>query len=356
MSSTSTTPDAAAALLEDAFKQLVADRRSGSVTKAEPVEIKAEAPIKLEAGEVLFSSLFGKVPKNGRDFGVKLFEASPQLAGFVPKADPDYVPQIEEAARLVRGIIDNDKTLMTGPTGSGKSSLVKYVCSILKLPFIRINMSGDIESAAFFGQLVVRGGATVWEDGPMAEACKYGALVLIDEWELMPPEVSMGLQNLLESDGYLYLKEMPGTSTDKTIHPHQNFRLVCAGNTVGQGDDNGSFSGTMVQNSATIDRFTNTITLGYLGVEHEVNIITGKTKVSKSEAKEMVKLAGLVRTSYDKRAINLTMSPRTLINWANKQDRYGNRKDAFCVAFYDKLRDDDKKIVAELYGKVFGTF
>lgn len=179
-------------------------------------------------------------------------------------------------------------------------------------------------------------------------------MVLIDEWELMPPEISMGLQNLLEDDGYLYLKEMPGSSADKTIRPHANFRIICAGNTVGQGDDNGAFSGTMVQNSATIDRFTTTIKLDYLDKEHETSIITGKSGVKKSVANNMVKLAGLVRSAYQQQQINLTMSPRTLINWASKFVKHNNMVFAFRVAFYDKLRDNDKKVVGELYSKVFG--
>lgn len=317
-------------------------------------DVKPE--VKLKKGEVLFSTMFGVVPKNMKDFGVsKMVDVPTSFAWHIPKEDTEYVVQVEEAARLVCGIMDGDKVLMSGPTGSGKSSLVKYVCAKLGAPFIRINMSADIESAALFGQLVVRDGATVWEDGPITEAVRHGGVCLIDEWELMPPEISMGLQNLLEDDGYLYLKEMPGTSEEKTITPHKNFRIICAGNTVGQGDDSGSFTGTMVQNSATLDRFTTTIMLDYLSKEHEKDVVCGKTGVAKGLADKMIKLASLVRNAYQQRSINLTMSPRTLINWGNKVQRHGSVEFAFKVAFYDKLRESDKKAVSELFTKVFGT-
>jgi MoxR-like ATPase len=317
----------------------------------EPTVVK---PTVLEAGHVWFSDVFGYKPKFG-DFGVAQFGAltDPDVARLIPSVDADYVLQRDEAALLVAGMMDGDKTLITGPTGSGKSSLVKYVCAKLNRPFIRINMSGDVESAALFGTLVVRGGATVWEDGAITEAAKYGAVCLVDEWELMPAEIAMGMQNLLEDNGYLYLKEKPGTSDDRTVIPHDDFRLVFAGNTVGQGDITGAFSGVGVQNTATIDRFTNTIRLGYLSQKHEVDIITSKTSVDKKVAIEMVRLASLVRSAYEQGKIGLTISPRTLINWGRKQKRYDVQY-ALQVSYLEKLTPDDSKSVQELFTKVFG--
>jgi hypothetical protein len=48
------------------------------------------------------------------------------------------------------------------------------------------------------------------------------------------------------------------------------------------------------------------------------------------------------------------MSPRTLINWAQKHQKHGNMAFAFRVAFFDKLRESDKRAVEEMYTKVFG--
>jgi len=210
--------------------------------------------VKLRDSEVEYSKMFGSVPKNIPDFGVAKFAGVPEcVTHLIPRVDDKYVVQTEEAARLVSALMDGDKVLMSGPTGSGKSSLVKYVCAKVGAPFIRINMSADAESSVLFGQLVARDGATVWEDGPITEAVKHGAVVLIDEWELMPPEISMGLQNLLEDDGYLFLKEKPGDAKDKTFIPHPNFRIVCAGNTVGQGDDTGRYTGTTAANETDVN-------------------------------------------------------------------------------------------------------
>lgn len=347
------TTDVSAELIKNLKAQL---GKSGAPTPAVSIpdaplpEVKKESII--GKNEVKFSEVFGYVPKFG-DFGVRVLKGlDPEVARMVPSIDPDYVVQKDEAAILVAGIMDGDKSLITGPTGSGKSSLVRYVCAKMGWPFIRINMSGDVESASLFGTLVVEGGATVWRDGAITEACKAGAVCLVDEWELMPAEIAMGMQNLLEDGGYLYLKEKPGTSEQRTVIPHQNFRLVFAGNTVGQGDTSGAFTGVGVQNTATIDRFTSTVQLSYLDAKHEIAIITGKTGAPKEVAANMVKLATMVRNAYNSGKLGLTMSPRTLINWGRKMQRYGIQ-DGFHVAFVQKLNEDDKVSVMEFYKKVF---
>jgi cobaltochelatase CobS len=339
------------------IKNLKAQLNKGSAASipaapvAEPI-LEVKKVFVIGKDEVPFSKVFGYTPKFG-DFGVKVLSGlSPDVQRMVPSVDPDYVVQKEEAAVLVAGIMDGDKSLITGPTGSGKSSLVKYVCAKLNWPFIRINMSGDVESSALFGTLVVEGGATIWRDGAITEACKSGAVCLVDEWELMPAEIAMGMQNLLEDGGYLYLKEKPGTSEERTVTPADNFRLVFAGNTVGQGDTSGAFTGVGVQNTATIDRFTSTVHLTYLDAKHEIAIITGKTGAPKEVAANMVKLATMVRNAYNSGKLGLTMSPRTLINWGRKMQRYGIQ-DGFSVAFVQKLNEDDKVSVMEFYKKVF---
>ena len=343
--------------LNDTVAQAIAQHlgKTKKVTTPVTAPRKPVEYVPLTEHQMMFSDVFGYTPTFG-DFVVDVLDTSAiddEVRMLIPKVDADYVVQKNEAALLVAGIQDGDKSLITGPTGSGKSSLVKYVCAKLNRPFIRINMSGDVESASLFGALTVSGGATVWQDGAITEAAKYGAVCLVDEWELMPAEIAMGMQNLLEDEGYLYLKEMPATSKERTVIPHKEFRLVFAGNTVGQGDTSGAFSGVGIQNTATIDRFTNTLRLGYLSMSHEVNIITSKTSVDSSLANQMVRLAGHIRNAYDSGKIGLTMSPRTLINWARKTSRYSVR-DAFRVSFGEKLNVDDERSVQEMYVKVFG--
>lgn len=351
--------------LDDKVAQAIRNtllQRQGAAKPAAPAAPKEPVierkVVKLGEGQKMASELLGFKLAEADDFPVTILDKSKlptQVAAFVPKVDTDYKVQKDEAIKLLRAWEEGDKVMIAGPTGSGKSSLVKLCAALTHRPFIRINMTGDTESSTLFGGMVVRGGATIWEDGPVTEAVRYGAALLIDEWELMGPEISMGLQWLNEDDGKLYLKEMPGTSTDKMIEPHTNFRMVYAGNTVGQGDDTGAHAGVNPQNTATVDRFQTTIKLGYLDPAHEKAVILKRCpKLDPSIADKMVKVAALVRQANAQGNIGLTMSPRTLINWARKVLTWGDVKVAFTIAFLDKLRDSDHKVVLELYSKVFG--
>lgn len=351
-----------AAAIREQLARKMATETSTVETPASVAAPKVMKAVVVGEGQKLASDVLG-VKLAGNDFAVTVLDRSklpPEVAAMVPMLDKDYTVQKDAAVRMLRAWEGEhpDKVLITGPTGSGKSSLVAYCCALTNRPMIRINMTGDTESSVIFGTQVVRDGATVWVNGPATEACLYGAVLAVDEWEVMPPEISFGFQYLLEEGGKLFLKEKPGTSHDKLITPHKDFRLVFLGNTVGQGDDTGKYAGTNVQNTATLDRFGTTIVLDYLDSMHEIALLTKKVSgdyMNKKLAVDMVKVAEMVRSSNNQGEIGLTMSPRTLLNWARKVEQWnGDVRLAFTIAFLDKMRDSERKVVIELYNKVFG--
>jgi cobaltochelatase CobS len=356
-SSPAFSPEDTSRMVHDALKRATAGNTANArpAKKEEPAEYKRKETTATK-GQVMFSEL--TKAKVAHDFPVTVLDKKSipkEISALVPELDPAYEVQVEQAYYLLLAWESGDKTLMAGPTGSGKSSLVKYCAALTNRPFVRINMNGDIESSSIFGQLVVEGGALVWKDGAATEAIKYGAVLLVDEWEIMPPEVGMGFQNVLEDKGYLFLKEMPGTSKEKMIIPHQQARIVYAGNTLGQGDDTGRFAGVAVQNTATIDRFQTTIILDYLSTEHETKVLKNTVPdLQESTIVRMLQFASLVRTAYNQGNIALTCSPRTLINWGRKIVQLADIKVALDYAFINKLGTSDKKVVSEMRMKVFG--
>ena len=353
-------------LVKEALKVAINKRKStedGVVTLTEPkptVEIPVienKAP-EAKEGQVMFNKLMKFKLKV--DFPVTVFKPtdwSEAVREFIPIEDKDYVIVKEHAEAILRAWEMGEKVLIHGPTGAGKSSLVKQLCAITGRPFIRTNCTGDMDSSMIFGQLTAKDGSTHWVDGTVTEAVRQGAVWAWDEWDVTPPEIAMGLQWLLEDEGKLFLKEMPGSSKDKFIEPHSQFRLVAIGNTQGQGDDTGNHAGTAVQNTATLDRFGTCIRIGYLSESVEVKMVLKKFSaiITQPIAEALVKLGNLVRQGHTSNQLSLTMSPRTLLNMCKKVAYGCTMAEAFELVYTNKLGENHQKVAKELYRKIYGT-
>jgi cobaltochelatase CobS len=346
----------AEALLEQMRSRTPEQEAMAQVEPTPEPEPEAPKPVMVVGeGQKALSDIIKSPPF---DFAVTILPTStlhPKVASLVPNIDPLYRPDVDALAKLLYAFEHNDTALLSGPTGCGKSQLVRHACALTGRPLIRINMTGDAESSVIFGTLVARSGSTAWEDGPATEAWRYGAVLNVDEYDVTPPEVAMGFQWMLENDGRLFLKEMPGSAMDKIIMPHANARLVMCGNTVGQGDETGHYAGVSPQNTAFVDRFRVAIRMNYLPANEEKAIIKAAVKgIPATAVTLMVQFAWLCRQAYQQRTLNLTMSPRTLLNWGSKIQAFGLRP-ALDTAYLDKLTDSQRKIALESFQKVFGT-
>ena len=356
-------------LVKDALKKAL-DKRKTSTPTVEETYIVGENTEDTTTAGVTSSTTFLKYADNtastvigkavAKDFEVTVFKDYPwdeRIASFIPEVNPMYEIDPELACDILQAWELNEKVLCYGPTGAGKSSLIEQLCARTSRPFIRLNCTGDMDSSMIFGQLTAKDASTVWVDGAVTEAVRYGAVFAWDEWDVTPPEISMGLQWLLEDNGKLFLKEMPGNTKDKQITPHEHFRIVAIGNTQGQGDDTGAHAGTNVQNSATLDRFGTAVYVDYLHplVEEKMLLNKWPLNINAKAAKELVKLANLIRQGYKAGQFNLTVSPRSLFSICRKVVAGCSLNKAFELVYLNKLNDTQRKVAGELFVKVYGT-
>lgn len=355
-------------LVKTAIKEALAKRKgvelaeapttdSAKVYEEELKVVSLTVKKELKVGQVWASELFPKLGYTIDDFGVtvtKNTDYNETVAVFIPKVNPAYKLRKEHVTDILKGWELGDKTLIYGPTGSGKSSIVEQLCAYTGRPFIRVNCSGDMDSSMIFGQQVVEGGATIWKDGVVTEAVKHGAVFAWDEWDVTPSEISMGLQWLLEDEGKLFLKEMPGTATEKFITPDLRFRIVALGNTQGQGDHTGLHSGTNVQNSATVDRFETVVKVDYMEAKNEIAMLSLKYPSVKAKEK-LVKLANLVRQGFKEHQIALTMSPRSTLAICKKVSFGYTLKQSIRLVYLNKLVESEQKAVEQLMEKIYGS-
>ncbi len=71
--------------------------------------------------------------------------------------------------------------LLKGPTGCGKTRFMEHMAWRLKLPLITVSCHDDLTASDLVGRFLIKGGETVWIDGPLASAVRAGALCYLDE-------------------------------------------------------------------------------------------------------------------------------------------------------------------------------
>lgn len=138
-------------------------------------------------------------------------------------------------------IKSNIPVYLTGPAGSGKNYTIKKIAEELDLEFYFTN---SIQQEYKITGFIDAGGK--YHETEFYKAFKNGGLFFLDELDASIPEVLV-LLNAAIANGYF---EFPNGK----IEANENFRVIAAGNTKGNGADE-QYTGRMVLDSATLDRF-----------------------------------------------------------------------------------------------------
>ena len=68
--------------------------------------------------------------------------------------------------------------LLKGPTGCGKTRFMEYMAWRLKRPLITVSCHDDLTASDLVGRFLIKGGETVWVDGPLARSVRAGGDLL----------------------------------------------------------------------------------------------------------------------------------------------------------------------------------
>lgn len=96
-------------------------------------------------------------------------------------AEPFYQPVGDETAVFEAAYRNRLPLLLKGPTGCGKSRFVEYMAWKLARPLISVACHDDLTAADLVGRYLIRGGDTLWQDGPLTQAVRQGCLCYLDE-------------------------------------------------------------------------------------------------------------------------------------------------------------------------------
>lgn len=277
-----------------------------------------------------------------------------------PKIDPDYVFHDKWLLNciLLELEMPNERLGLVGPTGSGKSSGVEQAVARVNKPFYRMNFDGEIGRSEFVGQYVVTGPDRMeFVYGVLPRAMREGAVLLLDEYDMMRSDINGVLQAVLEGKPLVLLE------TGETIEAHPDFRVFATMNTNGGGDETGLYAGTNIVNYAQRDRWTMFREVNYPDKTAEQKIILKKSGIGefakangadwKDLVGKLIESAKLIRNSFVKDECTCTMSTRSIVQVAIKIVQFGDLREAWNTAYVNKLNTDDKKFVNEVLQRVW---
>lgn len=276
---------------------------------------------------------------------------------FCPDIDPDYIFDPQTTSAILAGFAYNQRVLVQGLHGSGKSTHIEQVAARLNWGCIRVNFDSQITRLDLVGKDIVtvkdEKQITTFKEGVIPFALQNNIALIFDEYDAMRSDVAFVIHRLLEEEGKFSLIE-----ENKMILPTENFRIFATSNTLGQGDDLGIYHGTNLINQAQMDRFNIVTNLDYVDEAKEIAILQQKLpflqkELHKDTAKMMVKMANLTRQSFKNGDISNIISLRTLISWGRNIEIFGNVKKAFILSFYNKLIADERLVINEFYQRIF---
>ena len=283
----------------------------------------------------------------------------------------DYVFR-NEHLRDVLAFIANplgDALYLTGPTGSGKTSLICQVASRLNWPVQQVTCHGRLELNDLIGQFMLVSGSMSFVHGPLAQAVRDGHLLILNEIDLMDPSELAGLNDIIEGQP-LMIPQNGG----EVIKPHPKFRLIATGNSAGQGDQSGLYQGVMQQNLAFLDRFR-LMEVGYPEASVEKSILKGVLvgmgipvdSVMENLSEKMIQVANEIRRLFVGGAdgtgeLSVTMSTRTLVRWTNLMIAYKRAPNALAYSLDRALtlrtepaqREAIHRIAKDVFGDAWG--
>ena len=268
----------------------------------------------------------------------------------VPAKDPLFVPfgNFSDVEAIIKSNMFYP-VFVTGLSGNGKTFMIEQACAKAKRELFRVNVTIETDEDDLLGGFRLVNGETVWFDGPVVEAMRKGAVLLLDEVDLASTKI-MCLQPVLEGKG-VFLKKI-----NEWVECAEGFNIVATANTKGKGDETGNFIGAGVLNEAFLERFPITVEQEYpaTAVEKKIlNKVFDKLNVSDSEfVDKLVNWADIIRKTYVEGAIDELITTRRLVHISNAYAIFNMDRMKAIQMCVNRFDGETMTAMVDLYTKV----
>jgi MoxR-like ATPase len=257
---------------------------AGPTATAEPeTETKVEEPEKPE-------TLLDKISSDA-----SLKAPSSKKDGFFV-SDDDW-------ALLVRNIQRHVNTMIIGPTGCGKTSVVREICSRMGKKLYTFDMGTMMDPvSSLLGVHRLDKGESIFDYAKFTQVIKEPCVILLDELSRAPLSAMNVLFSCLDDRRNLNIEIALG-SGEREIDVNPEVTFVATAN-VGT-----EYSGTNSMDRALVNRFF-PLELGCIPKSEEVAVLVKRTGVEKKTADIIVKIADNIRSLCNKQEVSVSLSIR----------------------------------------------
>src|SRR5271167_3194054 len=204
------------------------------------------------------------------------------VAATAGAARPYYTAIGNEEAVFKAAYRQGLSIVLKGPTGCGKTRFVEAMAHDLGRPLITVACHDDLTTADLVGRYLLRGGDTVWVDGPLTRAVREGAICYLDEIVEARQDTTVVLHPLAD-----YRRQLPMERLGVTLDAAPGFCLVVSYNP-------GYQSILKDLKDSTRQRMV-AIELDFPPADVEEKILLHEAAIDEVSAAQLVQLGGAIR-------------------------------------------------------------
>lgn len=255
--------------------------------------------------------------------------------------EPYYHPTGNEVEVFSSAMDRSLPMMLKGPTGCGKTRFVEYMAWKLKRPLVTMACNEDMTASDLVGRWLLDAQGTVWQDGPLTLAVRYGAICYLDEVVEARQDTTVVIHPLTDDR-----RVLPLDKRGEIVHAHPDFRLVVSYNP-------GYQSVAKDLKPSTRQRF-GAIDFDFPEAGVEVSVVEHESSVPRELAAKLVAIAVQSRALRG-RGLEEGMSTRMLVHAGGLIAAGISAHDACTVAMVAPLTDD-REIQSALNGFVEAQF
>lgn len=227
-----------------------------------------------------------------------------------PKKDGFYISSANWKL-LIRNIKRQVNTLIVGPTGTGKTSCIKYAAEKLGMKLTIIDMGATIDPiSSLLGVHRLKDGRSVFDYAQFTQAIQEPGIILLDEVNRAP----MGSGNVLFpclDDRRVLPIEIANGDGPREIKIHPEVTFIATANLGSE------YTGTTgIMDRAFVNRFF-PLELTYLPERIEKEVLKMRTGIEDKDSDLIVKVANTIRNMNNKMELSMGVSVRETLMISN---------------------------------------